>query len=201
MSTPCIKLNCFPVFETVFQIIVWNNSNSYNPNSFPRAHIMAQPTSPHHRSLCPSPAVFQPFWSLCSLDKPVISHLSAPPLPGTSFPRLLCGSFFRSLGFAMDRSLISPSKIGPVTPIYSLFHLVSLYFLHRVMSFWDFLIHYSCLSIVLLYYKHYMCCLHVSGTGLPSINMHWMSEWMNEYSQDDKTWVNLRDWRMRIFLK
>ena len=116
----------------------------------------------------------------------MLSHLRAPPLPGTSFSRLLCGSFFCSLGFAMDPSLGTPFKIGPVTSIYLLFHLVSLYFLHRVISFWNFLIHCSCLSIALLYYKHYMCCLHVSGTCLPSIIC---IEWMNAVRMIKHEWI------------
>lgn len=55
---------------------------------------------------------------------------------------------------SMGTSLATLSKGIPLPPVHSRFYLLSFYFLHRLTTVWNFLVHCSCLFIALLHYKH-----------------------------------------------
>lgn len=169
-----------------------------NPRSFPTRAlwlglVFAPSSCPLHRR-SPSPLLLcSSFSVLCG---PWISQCTsgASVLPGTFFSRLLCGSSFYNLSFIMWVPPLPFHLSFSLPTSHVLFLLSPFYFLYLFNSFWNFLVCYSCLLIALLQCKH-VCCPHLPAMYLPPLNIYWMNEWS---SWDDKKWVDLRGWRMRI---
>lgn len=147
MSLPCVNLTAF--------LCIWNR----NTNSIPVRVLWLGPAlAPcpcHHRSLSPLflcsslSGLYVPWRSQCI---PTSGHLHC------LFLKLLCGSSFCYLGFVI---WVPPSPLHlklSLPSIHSLFHL-PFCFLHRRISFWNFLVYYSCLLV--FFNVKVACVVHV----------------------------------------